>query len=623
MKNKAILLCLMVVSVSLAGCFGGSDDNIIDDEGGDSLQDWDVYHVQSVSSLPTCDSSTMGRLYYVEQNSEFRVCKSTGWQVIDLTGPLGEPGLIGSDGQDGADGADGTDGVDGADGQDGADGTNVVFSTSVVSPGASCQHGGKIIQIGMDFNSNGALDVSEVSTTEYFCNQGPIFSASAQLISTQNAPARCDAGGYIQSTGIDNGDGGGVAANGMLESGEEDHKVLYCSTYVPEMIYKSYDSIEILGVSSTHLFFENGQHLFSLDYSTGLTSQLLSGGNFIGIIHNDELFFQGVSNGQGSVWTSDGTLSGTSQGPSISNHFLGMPLSFGSDVYFFLAGDGFWKFDGVSVSQISTVNLASAAPGFYHIGQKMYFIAETSNGEAYEKVWSSDGTSSGTLNTEVIYKRQSGQKELIYDLGGKAVFTCQTYLERGTGIWDLCFSDGTPSTTIFWQDVDSNAVGNVIPGGTTTSGIVVFCENNCWKIYLVNANGQGSVVPNSTGYHDFDGEDSFSYNGDFYYRGGSNDHTLFKISGVSGQISSVFDLIDYGSSSNGYHVFGDKVYSANYGFTNVLNLSTGKSYTYDHSSTNHYFSNNGIVEFYESSAFDPYKDSIYWSKGVQTVVEIV
>ena len=115
-----MLLCLMVVSVSLAGCFGGADDSVSDEEDGDSLQDWDVYHVQSANNLPTCDSSTMGRLYFVEQNSEFRVCKSTGWQVIDLTGPQGEPGAAGADGQDGANGIDGADGTNGVDGQDGA-----------------------------------------------------------------------------------------------------------------------------------------------------------------------------------------------------------------------------------------------------------------------------------------------------------------------------------------------------------------------------------------------------------------------------------------------------------------------------------------------------------------------
>ena len=173
----------------------------------------------------------------------------------------------------------------------------------------------------------------------------------------------------------------------------------------------------------------------------------------------------------------------------------------------------------------------------------------------------------------------------------------------------------------FWSDLDSNAPGNPRPGGETTNGMVVFCTINCWKIYSVNANGQGSVIPNSSGYV-HDSEDSFSYNGDFYFRGGANDHTLFKISGTNGQISSVFGLIDYGDSSDGYHVFGDKVYFSIDGVTNVLNLSTGESSAYGHSSVDHYYSNNGI-EFYESSASDPYRHSFYWSKGVQTVVEML
>ena len=50
----------------------------------DHLDDWMVYFASSSDELPDCDSETIGRLYYIETDSEFQVCKSSGWQVIDV-----------------------------------------------------------------------------------------------------------------------------------------------------------------------------------------------------------------------------------------------------------------------------------------------------------------------------------------------------------------------------------------------------------------------------------------------------------------------------------------------------------------------------------------------------------
>jgi hypothetical protein len=78
---------------------GTSDDG---DEGngedGASLSEWNVYSVSAVSDLPTCDSSTQARLYHVESESSFYVCKSDGWMFIDLTGETGSTGAAGQDG---------------------------------------------------------------------------------------------------------------------------------------------------------------------------------------------------------------------------------------------------------------------------------------------------------------------------------------------------------------------------------------------------------------------------------------------------------------------------------------------------------------------------------------------
>ena len=110
----AILLALTMTASALAGCTGTDDD--VGDEPVE-LQDWGFYSVQSSSDLPTCDSATDGRLYYVSSESGFQACSNGVWQSIDLTGPSGPQGPAGTDG---AEGPIGPAGADGADGEAGA-----------------------------------------------------------------------------------------------------------------------------------------------------------------------------------------------------------------------------------------------------------------------------------------------------------------------------------------------------------------------------------------------------------------------------------------------------------------------------------------------------------------------
>ena len=122
-KKIAMLLCLLMASASIAGCVGGDDDSTNESE--DKLDDWNVHFAATSEDLPACDEITNGRLYYVESDEQFQVCKTSGWAVITIQGADGQdgaPGVDGADGQDGAPGVDGADGQDGAPGVDGADG---------------------------------------------------------------------------------------------------------------------------------------------------------------------------------------------------------------------------------------------------------------------------------------------------------------------------------------------------------------------------------------------------------------------------------------------------------------------------------------------------------------------
>jgi len=120
-KNAlAILIALLMTVSALSGCTG-TDDDVVDETS--DLEDWNVFLAQSSSDLPSCDSETEGRLYYVSSESGFQACSTGTWQPIDLTGPSGADGEAGPAGPAGADGEAGPTGPAGADGEAGPAGS--------------------------------------------------------------------------------------------------------------------------------------------------------------------------------------------------------------------------------------------------------------------------------------------------------------------------------------------------------------------------------------------------------------------------------------------------------------------------------------------------------------------
>jgi len=157
-------------------------------------------------------------------------------------GQDGADGTNGTDGQDGADGTNGTDGQDGADGtngtdgQDGSNGMNALVSMTPESAGSNCANGGTRIDVGVDDNSNGVLEATEIDQTQYVCDGGSSNNTMLTSISSPPANMGCDAGGRVVSHGLDNGDGGGTYANGVLETGEIDSSTTFCSRFAIEML---------------------------------------------------------------------------------------------------------------------------------------------------------------------------------------------------------------------------------------------------------------------------------------------------------------------------------------------------------------------------------------------------
>jgi hypothetical protein len=134
------------------------------------------------------DANSNGILDISEINSSLTkyVCNGSTGSVgpqgpIGLTGPQGPTGASGSQGPIGIQGPAGPIGSQGVAGQSGPSGQNSLVKTTTELAGPNCTAGGVKLEYGLDANSNGILDVSEINSvlTKYVCN-GTIGATGAQ-----------------------------------------------------------------------------------------------------------------------------------------------------------------------------------------------------------------------------------------------------------------------------------------------------------------------------------------------------------------------------------------------------------------------------------------------------------
>ena len=124
-----IPIALALLSVPLMGCIGsGNEEDVMvqNDQAGD-LDDWGVYYSENMEGLPECEEMYTGKLYFVNEGSEFLTCYGGLWTSVSFSGeqgPQGPEGPRGADGSDGADGAQGSQGPQGPAGADGSDGSD-------------------------------------------------------------------------------------------------------------------------------------------------------------------------------------------------------------------------------------------------------------------------------------------------------------------------------------------------------------------------------------------------------------------------------------------------------------------------------------------------------------------
>ena len=118
------------------------------------------------------------------------------------TGATGPQGPIGLTGATGAIGPQGPIGLTGTTGANGESGKNTLVKTTTEAIGANCPTGGVRLEYGLDTNSNGTLDASEVNATltNFVCN-GTIGATGA------TGPQGINANGINMTSGIYNFDG--------------------------------------------------------------------------------------------------------------------------------------------------------------------------------------------------------------------------------------------------------------------------------------------------------------------------------------------------------------------------------------------------------------------------------
>ncbi|MEO0605131.1 MAG: right-handed parallel beta-helix repeat-containing protein, partial [Myxococcota bacterium] len=104
----------------------------------------------------------------------------------------------------------------------GLDAIQPLIGVDLESPGQNCPVGGHIVGLGFDDNRNGVLDGAEVTTTFYVCDGTDGTDGQSSLVDVVDEPAgnNCASGGVRIDAGLDDGRGGGLARNGILESGE-------------------------------------------------------------------------------------------------------------------------------------------------------------------------------------------------------------------------------------------------------------------------------------------------------------------------------------------------------------------------------------------------------------------
>jgi hypothetical protein len=138
LRMISLVCAAAILMTSCGGGSGGSSDsNSSKDSATESSEMTEKsLFFQQKADLPECNEEYENVLAYVKESNSFHGCEDFAWTEIDVSGENGNSSLI-----------------------------TVVDEPS----GANCTYAGKVVKSGLDMNSNGTLDNSEVTSTQYIC----------------------------------------------------------------------------------------------------------------------------------------------------------------------------------------------------------------------------------------------------------------------------------------------------------------------------------------------------------------------------------------------------------------------------------------------------------------------
>jgi ELWxxDGT repeat protein len=489
-EAHALLFALMVMTVSLAGCFGGDDGDSNDET---SSEKNDVLLVK-VNDIVNVNGSTGGlsknptELTAIGDTLYFRATESRG------TG--GETGLWKSDGT--------------------ANGTVIVNNFILGSPSDLTAVGNTLYFEAYDATNGNELwksdgtangtvmvkdinDGSHLSRTPYSRDSNPY-----GLTAIGNTLYFAADDGYDTELWKSDGTANGtVIVKGIYSGGGTNPQQL---TAVGNTLYFQADD----GTNGTELWKSDGTA-----NGTMMVKDINSGSNdsypvrFTAI--GTTLYFRADDGNNGyELWKSDGTTSGTVMVKDIDSgsgsSYPGQITAVGNTIYF-SADDGtnggeLWKSDGTASGtlMVKDINSGSIVGGggssspydLTAVGNTLYFRAyDGTNGM---ELWKSDGTALGTMMVKDI-NSGSGSSEIdrLAAVGNTLYFRA----DDGTNGGELWKSDGTANGTVMVKNIRSGsddsypryltAVGNTLYFRATDQPASATSIAELWVITNVSA----------------------------------------------------------------------------------------------------------------------------------------
>ena len=614
-KMQTILVACMMIVVPLTlyssfiaeGPQGPQGDSGMQGENGTAGSS--LHLVESSDDLPVCDSSIDNQIFFVVESYGFEVCQNNMWSEVNLTGqqgPSGMDGNPGSDGADGANGTDGNDGQDGANGADGSDGQNGVNGTDgsdgidglsslivsrVEAPGVNCVNGGTLIETGIDDNGDGVLSSPEVDDFVFVCNgndgsdgaDGANGSSTTTMLVARLGPAPaylgCNGTGQLLQQGMDDGSGGGIAQNGILEAGEIITSTLICTTFSVGLVEDinlgtgGSNPSDFVTINSTIYFTANNGSTFgiwSLDVNDTLSLEY-SGSAFGLRAIGGQIFFLGASTAHGNEpWIYDPSngsgwmISDINSGPSGS--FAGEFTLVGTTVYF-AARDNInsvydlWAYETVNLS-LWEVETDIQPTSLIAVNSDLYFSAGPNSGNL--ELWKHETATNTTF--------------MVKDINPGVLSSSPQHLVlMGTTLYMSANEGTTHGTELYAYDTTSNSTSlaaDITPGfaGSSPSELAVLGDRVYFQatsgsffemwVYDSSNNSHWEITSfqstsGSGGPHDL------TVNGNLVFLAaddGSTGEELWAHSSINGTVWQVIDLDPTGGRIGDIHLHEGNIY---------------------------------------------------------------